>query len=136
MLLKEKRIFIVESNSGNLALAMIFLRQQGAIIHYTRRGHEALDRIMKVLPIDVILMDLILAQNQSGFDVFEQVHSKSELKHIPIVAVSAADPTIAIPHAVTMGFSGYIAKPISAQISFQIVDVMAGKAVWDGDAIF
>lgn len=136
MLLRGKRIFIVEDNSGNLAIASIYLKQHGATVDFSRWGHSAFERIMKALPIDVILMDLMLPQNISGFDIFKQFRAVPELKNVPIVAVSAADPDIAVPRALEMGFSGFIAKPITPLISKQIADVIAGKDVWAADTSY
>jgi CheY-like chemotaxis protein len=136
MLLKGKTIFIVEDNPGNLAVATIYLKQQGASIYFSRRGNDAVDRITNALPVDIILMDLMLPKYQSGFDLFSELRANPKLKDIPVIAVSAADADIAIPRALEMGFSGYIAKPISPRIATQIAEVIAGKQVWDGEQIY
>ena len=130
MLLKNKRVFIVEDDAGNLSIASVYLRQQGAIVSYERWGRDTPQMILKHLPIDVILMDLMFPNNISGFDVFDKIRQVSDLAHIPIVAVSAADPDSAMPKALAKGFSGFISKPISPRIAKHIANVIDGKKVW------
>lgn len=130
MLLKNRRVFIVEDNAGNLAIASVYLRQQGAVVLYERWGHNTAQAILPHLPIDVILMDLMFPNNVSGFDVFDQIRQVEQLAHIPIVAVSAADPDSAMPKALSKGFSGFISKPVSIRISKHIAKIIEGKKVW------
>ncbi len=40
MLLQNKRVFIVEDNAGNLAIASIYLERQGAKISFSRRHRQ------------------------------------------------------------------------------------------------
>ncbi len=130
MLLQNKRVFIVEDNAGNLAIASIYLERQGAKISFSRRGENVSQTILRYLPIDLILTDLMLPDNVSGFDVFNQIRQVPELAHIPIVAVSAADPDTAMPKARQMGFAGYISKPITPLIVQYVVRAVSGKQVW------
>lgn len=130
MLLQNKRIFIVEDDAGNLAVASVYLRQHGAVIAYERWGRETAQAIINHLPIDVILMDLMFPNNVSGFDVFDQIRQVKQLATIPVVAVSAADPDSAMPKALAKGFAGFISKPVSPRIARHIATVIEGKKVW------
>jgi CheY-like chemotaxis protein len=130
MLLQNKRVFIVEDDAGNLAVASVYLRQQGATVLYDRWGRDTPQAIFAQLPIDVILMDLMFPNNVSGFDVFDRIREIEQLIAIPVVAVSAADPDSAMPKALAKGFAGFISKPISPRIAKHIANVIAGKKVW------
>ena len=136
MILKGKRIFIIEDNAGNLAIASIYLEGQGATVRFERRGTNVPDLIAKQMPIDVILMDLMLPNNASGFDIIDQIRQVPELKPIPIVIVSASDPDKAMPIARQKGLSGFISKPVTPQIAYHVADVLRGKHVWIGDSGF
>lgn len=132
MLLKGNKIFIVEDNMGNLAIATFYLEQHGGAKTFSDRWVKRTPEIiLGRLPIDVILMDLMFPNNVSGFDVFAQIKAVPALAHIPIVAVSASDPDRAVPRAMAAGFAGFISKPISDLISRQVADIIAGKRVWD-----
>jgi CheY-like chemotaxis protein len=130
MLLQNKRVFIVEDDAGNLAVASVYLRQHGAILAYERWGRETPQTIIAHMPVDIILMDLMFPNNVSGFDIFDQIREIKQLQHIPIVAVSAADPDEAMPKALAKGFSGFISKPISPRIAKHVATVLQGKKVW------
>jgi len=130
MSLKGKRIFVTEDNAGNLAILSIYLETMGARIIIDRRGLRLVDSIRANLPIDVILLDLMLPNNVSGFDLFDQVHQAPDLAHIPVVAVSASDPDVAMPKARIKGFSGFISKPVPPFVGKYVAEVLAGKSVW------
>lgn len=129
-MLNNTLIYIVEDDAGNLAIASHYLRQAGARIRFDRWGVDTPDNILKAMPVSVILMDLMFPQHISGFDVFQQIQQVAELRAVPVVAVSAMDPDIAMPRAMQLGFAGFIAKPIAASIVRHVADVIHGKKVW------
>jgi two-component system, chemotaxis family, sensor kinase CheA len=130
MLLQGKCVFIVEDNAGNLAIASLYLENQGAKVKFSRRGLNIPETVLRQLPVDIILTDLMLPNNVSGFDVFDQLRQVPELANIPIVAVSAADPDVVMPKARQKGFAGYVGKPITPLISQYVAGVLNGKPVW------
>src|SRR5258708_6173791 len=134
MLLKNRRIFIVEDNAAYVAIASIYLRYEGAVVESERWGLKVPEIILQHLPIDVILMDLMLPRNTSGFEVFDQIRQVPQLAAIPIVAVSAADPEIVMPQARERGFAGFISKPISRSFVQHVATVLQGKPVWNPDS--
>ena len=85
------------------------------------------------MPIDVILMDLMLPKNGNGFDIVDQIRQVPELRPIPIVVVSAADPDTAMPIARQKGLAGFISKPLTPKITYYVAEVLKGKQVWIGD---
>jgi CheY-like chemotaxis protein len=136
MSLKDKRIFIVEDNAGNLAIASVYLEGQSTIVKFERRGLNVPAMISKYMPIDVILMDLLLPKSGNGFDIVDQIRRVPELKSIPIVVVSAADPDRAMPIARQKGLAGFISKPVTPQIAYYVAEVLKGKQVRIGDSGF
>lgn len=134
MSLKGKRVFIVEDDAGGLAVASHYLREAGALVLYRNRGEGVAEEIKKYLPVHLVLMDLMLPAQVSGFDVFAQLHSDPALSEIPVIAVSSMDPDLAMPRAKEMGFAGFIAKPLSPNILRHVQSVLDGKKVWVGDS--
>jgi CheY-like chemotaxis protein len=129
--LKDKRLLIVEDNITNMAVYNALLRDSGAAIIQDFWNVNTLTMLRKVLPIHGILLDLMLRHGISGYDIFDQIKVQPELAHIPIIAVSAADPEIEMARAREKGFAGFIGKPIeSVQFPKQIADCIAGKPVW------
>ena len=132
MQLFGKRIFLVEDNQGNAAIIQMLLEQDGAKILRGRwGGPETMALLEKHLPIDIILLDLMLPQGITGYDVFDDIRGQSHTQHIPIVAVSASDPADTIPKVRRKGFNGFIAKPVDFSLfATQINSILQGRAVW------
>jgi CheY-like chemotaxis protein len=133
MLLSKRRIFVIEDNIHNLAIMRILLEQNGATVASERWGKEdeVLERLAGFMQVDVILLDLMFPHGVSGYDVFTRIRTRHSFATIPIIAVSAADPTLEVPKARQLGFSGFISKPVDfMQFPRQIAKVIGGESVW------
>ena len=133
MLLRGKIVFIVEDNSQNRIVYQIMMVRNGARVEFDRWGRDTIARMKTLDKIDIILMDLMLPSGDSGFVIFETIRKDSRFNAIPIVAVSAADPSTALPRTQQMGFSGFIGKPINDDLfPGQLARIIAGEKVWYG----
>ncbi len=131
MSLENKRIFLLEDDTNNLVIISAILRRNGATVFNDTWGSNTVYLIKRYLPIDVILLDLMLPDGVTGYDVFNQIKATPQLAHIPVVAVTAKDPDTEMKIAREKGFSGYISKPIRSQPFAQaIVAVIEGAEVW------
>lgn len=129
--LKNKRIFIIEDNLNNRAIMQLLLERQGAVVGFERWGNETLQRLKAFEPVDIILLDLMFPNNITGYDVFDQIRSEPGYNHVPVVAVSASDPSEAIPKTREKGFAGFISKPIRNNVFVsQISSVLEGNQIW------
>src|SRR6266478_31626 len=97
MFLSGKRVLVVEDNLSNKAIVQALLEREGARVFVDRWGKEISERLRTYSPIDLILLDLMLPAQVSGFDVFKQIRQREEFSRIPVVAVSAADASEIIP---------------------------------------
>src|SRR5688572_15855670 len=105
MLLKDRRIFIVEDNIANRAIIQLMLEQNGAKTAIDRWGQEAIKRLQAFMPVDLILLDLMLGEALTGYDIFDTIRAMPEFDAVPIVAVSATDPSQGIPTTKDKGFA-------------------------------
>ncbi|HEX2907780.1 MAG TPA: response regulator [Phototrophicaceae bacterium] len=132
MLLQGKRIFIVEDNPLNRATYQMVTVLHGAQLEFERWGRDTLRRLKQVGQVDLVILDLMLPGGVSGYDVFQEIHNAPEFAAIPIIAVSAAEPSTALVKTRQLGFSGFIAKPIDDDLfPKQLAQILAGKQVWD-----
>ncbi len=134
-LLANKRIFIVEDNLANRAIEQMILERNGAKTAIERYGTETIERLQAFAPVDIIIMDLMLPDGVSGFDVTDEIRKHEAFADVPVVAVSASDPAETVPIAKKKGFAGFISKPIDFdQFPKQIARILDGEAVWfEGD---
>lgn len=123
---------MVEDNQGNAAIIQMLLEQSHARVFRGRwGGQETLDLLKKYCPIDLILMDLMLPNGITGFDVFDMIREQADMINIPIIAVSASDPSAVLPKVRDKGFTGFIAKPIDfTSFADQILAVLNGTDRW------
>jgi len=106
-----KTILIVEDNDLNMKLFNDLLQANGYNTVQTKSGMEALQLTREHRP-DLILMDIQLPEI-SGLEVTKRLKADDELKHIPIVAVTAFAMKGDEEKILEGGCEGYIAKPIS-----------------------
>lgn len=130
-MLNGTRIFVVEDDPNSLAIVSSILRRQGAAVHFDLWGKDTAQRILNLLPVHMILLDLMLPNNVSGYDVYAELRQYDELKDVPIVAVTAMDPATELKKARELGFAGYICKPIRTRtFAVYMEAILKGTAVW------
>lgn len=130
-LLENKRIFVVEDDPDNIYVLRMVLRNAGAVVEVDWWARGESKKIVNVLPLDMILLDLMLSGNRSGFDVFDEIRDLPQFENIPIVAVSAMDISVAVPKARLKGFAGFISKPIDDELfPKQLKSIIEGEEVW------
>jgi len=131
MQLANKRIFLVEDNIGNQTIAKTLLEAHGAIVATHRTGQKVLDHLKKFHPVDLIIVDLMLPDGVTGYDIFSMIRENALFEDVPIIAMSVGDRSITVPQAKKRGFSGFISKPIKFQdFPGQIARVIAGEMIW------
>lgn len=115
-----KKILIVEDNELNMKLFHDLLESRGYDILQTRDGMDALKMARSELP-DLILMDIQLPE-VSGLEVTKWLKEDDNLKHIPVVAVTAFAMKGDEEKIREGGCEAYIAKPISVANFLETVE--------------
>ncbi len=132
LMLQDKRIFIVEDNPSNRAIEQVLLERNGAKTMFDRWGTETVERLEEFAPVDLIIMDLMLPDGVSGFDVSAQIRAMPQFANVPIVVISAVDPAEAVPVARAKGLAGFISKPIDfTQFPNQVARLIEGENIWE-----
>lgn len=106
-----KRILIVEDNDLNLKLFRDLLNANGYETIETKEGLEAISLTRNMRP-DLILMDIQLPEI-SGLDVTKKLKADEEIRHIPVIAVTAFAMKDDEEKILKAGCEAYISKPIS-----------------------
>jgi CheY-like chemotaxis protein len=132
MLLTDKRIFIIEDNIDNRVIIQVLLEQNGAQTAFERwGGADSIRRLHEFSPVDLVLLDLMFPNQVTGYDVFDRIRREAAFTQVPVVAVSASDPTTELPRARAKGFAGFIAKPVDYDLfPRQLVKIMNREPVW------
>jgi two-component system, cell cycle response regulator DivK len=130
-MLQNKRIFVIEDNIDNRVVYHLIFVKQGILFEFDRWGTSTVSKLKSFSPIDLIIVDLMLPNGITGFNIFSEIRGESLFDYVPVIAVSASDPSIVIPKVRDLGFSGFIAKPIDyQQFPKQLEQVLNGESIW------
>ena len=136
MYLQGKSIFIVEDSAINQIVFQVILRPHGAKVEFERWSGNVVWRLQQLTSIDLIILDLMLCGGLSGYELFTSIRQLPRFKHIPIVAVSAVEPTDGIAKAKALGFSGFISKPIREELfAAQLTAILQGEQIWSDNKL-
>jgi two-component system, cell cycle response regulator DivK len=103
-------VLIVDDNEPNRKLARDVLRSSGLGTLEAGTGTEAVALASERLP-DVILLDLGLP-DMLGTEVARELRDRARTMHIPVVALSALRDAEDHDWLLTVGFAGFLSKPI------------------------
>jgi len=107
----SRTILIVEDNELNMKLFRDLLAAHGYTTLQANNGHDAL-KITRAEKPDLILMDIQLPEI-SGLEVTRMIKEDDDIKHIPVIAVTAFAMKGDAEKFKQGGCEAYIAKPIS-----------------------
>ena len=106
-----QKILVVEDNELNLKLFCDLLRAHSYAAEPVRDGREAVERA-RVFGPDLIVMDIQMP-HISGLELIEQLKADADLRHMPIMAVTAYAAKGDEERIRDAGAEGYVSKPIS-----------------------
>ncbi|MEJ0094784.1 MAG: response regulator [Methylocella sp.] len=107
----KKTILIVEDNELNMKLFNDLLEAHGFKTVQTRNGFDVVELARSHRP-DLILMDIQLPE-VSGLDVTKWLKSDEDLRHIPVIAITAFAMKGDEEKIRQGGCEAYLSKPIS-----------------------
>jgi len=105
----KTRILVVEDDDDNRVLLAKLLESQGYEVFQASDGGEAIDLAGSALP-DLVLMDMGLPR-VSGYDATRTIKKNSELRKIPIIALTAFAMEQDKQKVLDAGCDGYLTKP-------------------------
>jgi putative two-component system response regulator len=124
-------VFIVDDEPINIELVRIYLQEAGyeRFVTTTLSTH-ALSLIRSERP-DVILLDLMMPQ-VSGFDILAEVRRDSQLRHTPVIILTASNSTETRLRALELGVNDFLAKPVDpSELLLRLRNTLAAKALRD-----
>ncbi len=126
----KNKVLIVEDNELNMKLFDDLLSAHGYQTFKTRDGSHVLELAREHKP-DLILMDIQLPE-VSGLEVTQWLKAEKDLKHIPVVAVTAFAMKGDEEKIRQGGCEDYISKPISISDFMQVVQKYLDRSVLAG----
>jgi CheY-like chemotaxis protein len=108
--METKRILIVE-DEVILAVALeVYLRSKGyAICGFLRKGRDAIDKAIKLKP-DILIMDVLLADDIDGISAVEEIHKEV---YIPVIFMTATNDDKTLQRIKNVQAIDILPKPFS-----------------------
>ena len=108
-----KKILVVDDEPDILKLETFRLKKSGYEVATATDGREAFDLIQKEKP-DLILLDLRLPI-MDGYEVCKRLKADQELKHIPVILLTASTVGKIAGTAKELKADDYLTKPFHLQ---------------------
>ncbi len=113
----EAKILVVDDNQTNLKIASGFLKTYKITPDTALSGKECLSMVEKK-KYDIIFLDYMMPV-LDGIDTLQLIRAKAEedeyFSEVPVVALTADSVNGAEKKFMSVGFQGYISKPIDAE---------------------
>lgn len=105
-------ILVVDDNKINLMMLRRALDTQGYQVTTAEDGSQALKVLnsKQAASIDVVLLD-ILMPDVDGYQLLEQIKGDDNLRHIPVIMISALEEMDSVIRSIEMGATDYLHKP-------------------------
>jgi two-component system cell cycle response regulator len=111
MVEEKQQILLVDDRPENLLALEGILESENYGLFKATSGREALRMVIKH-PVDLILLDVQMP-GMDGFETAQLIRGKKELKHIPIIFITAISKEQQYIHrGYEVGAENYLFKPI------------------------
>jgi CheY-like chemotaxis protein len=119
--MRHKEVFlVVEDFEDSRFMMRRLLEMAGHTVLEATDGEQAIELALERHP-DVILMDLSLPK-LDGLAATKRIRERRDLKHVPILAVSAHDGPESRAAALEAGCNDYVTKPIDFDQLKEVID--------------
>jgi two-component system response regulator VicR len=123
----KKTVVCIEDEPEMVDLIKLILGRKGFELTGAMGGREGLEVIRRVKP-DLVLLDLMMP-DIDGWEVYQQMKADEELKHIPVIVVTAKAQSIDKVLGLHIAkVDDYVTKPFGPQELLQSVEKVLAKA--------
>jgi two-component system response regulator VicR len=123
----KKTVVCIEDEPEMVDLIKLILGRRGFELTGAMGGREGLEVIRRVKP-DLVLLDLMMP-DIDGWEVYQQMKADEELKHIPVIVVTAKAQSIDKVLGLHIAkVDDYVTKPFGPQELLQSVEKVLAKA--------
>ncbi|MEE8233228.1 MAG: response regulator [Thermodesulfobacteriota bacterium] len=106
---------IVDDNDDNRYTLSEFLKREGFTnLETAEDGKIGLDKLNDN-NFDLVLLDLKMPE-MDGIEVLRNIKSNDNLRHIPVIMISAADEIENVTQCIEIGAEGYLSKPFNTML--------------------
>jgi adenylate cyclase len=105
-------ILVVDDNEDNRYTLTRRLEREGyADVATAENGRRALE-LLRTRPFDLVLLDVMMPE-LNGYEVLAALKADEQLRHIPVIMISAVDQLDSVIRCIELGAEDYLAKPFN-----------------------
>jgi adenylate cyclase len=124
------KILVVDDTVRNVKLLADLLAVKGYAVVTAASGQEALDKIEPERP-DLVLLDVVMPE-MSGYEVCRKIREIPETRMLPVVMVTALDPSEERIKGIEAGADDFLTKPINqAELLARVRSLLRIKELYD-----
>jgi DNA-binding response OmpR family regulator len=123
---QAKRVVCIEDEPEMIDLVRLILGRKGFEVIGANGGVEGLEAVRREKP-DLVLLDLMMP-DMDGWEVYQQIKADEELRHIPVVVVTAKAQSIDKVLGLHIAkVDDYITKPFGPQELLESITKILGE---------
>ena len=108
----EAALLVVDDNEDNRYTLTRRLSREGYTnLATAANGREALG-LLQGKPFDLVLLDIMMP-DMNGYEVLEHLKADQQLRHIPVIMISAVDEVESVIRCIELGAEDYLSKPFN-----------------------
>jgi class 3 adenylate cyclase len=107
-------ILVADDNAVSRKLIIRALEEQGHTVISAEHGMQALETV-RSQPFDVVLLDILMPE-RDGYEVLESLKADPDLRHLPVIMISAVDELDSVIRCIEMGATDYLLKPFNVAL--------------------
>ncbi len=105
-------LLVVDDNEDNHYTLTRRLKREGYTnIAIAENGRQALEMV-KAQSFDLMLLDIMMPE-VNGYEVLEQMKADAQLRHVPVIMISALNEMDSVIRCIELGAEDYLPKPFN-----------------------
>lgn len=127
---ENKKILVVDDTPKNVKLLADLLTVKGYNVLTASSGREALAQVERERP-DLVLLDVVMPE-MSGYEVCRKIRENPATGILPVIMVTALDPSEERIKGLEAGADDFLAKPINqAELLARVHSLLRIKELYD-----
>jgi len=102
-------VLVVDDNEMNRDMLFRRLRPHGYEIILAADGVDAMN-VLRQNKVDLVLLDIMMP-DKDGYEVLSEIKADKDLRHVPVIMITALDDTVSAARCINMGADDYLTKP-------------------------